>query len=133
MQQRRPQPTVPGMDTLEVWRNIKKGDKLEKHGKIWTWCTHHKSDKIGYDGLYYHNHTNDNHYEWRSKKESKTEAFTTTSGKPPSGKSKSLQISDNVKNSLCTNFCCSKEDLNKIIESEEYLNQSVWINGIVIK
>ena len=64
---------------------------------------------------------------------SKTEAFTTPSGKLLSGKSKSLQISNNVKNALCTNFCCSKEDLNKIIESEEYLNQSVWINGIFIK
>ena len=55
------EPTVPGMCTLEVWRNIKKGNKLEKHGKIWTWCTHHKSDKFVCDGVYCHNRTNDTH------------------------------------------------------------------------
>ena len=98
------EPTVPGMDMLEVWRTIQKGDTVEKHGKIWNWCTHNKSDKFGYDGLYYHNHTNNTHDEWRSSKKSKTETFTTPSGKPPSGKSRSLQISDNMKNALCTNF-----------------------------
>ena len=53
---------------------------------------------------------------------SKTEDFTTMSGKPLSGKSKSLQISDNVKNDVFTNFFCSKEYLDKIIESQESLN-----------
>ena len=73
-------PTVPGMNTLELWRTIKKGDTVDKHGKICNWCTHHKSGKFGYDGLYYHNHTNDSNDEWRSIKKSKTEAFTTPSG-----------------------------------------------------
>ena len=114
-------PTVPGMDTLEIWRTIKKGDTVDNHGKIWTWCTHHKSDNFGYDGLYYHNHTNDTHYEWRSSKKIKTEAFTNPSGKPPSGKPKSFQISDNMKNAICTNFFCSEEDLKNIIESGESL------------
>ena len=116
------EPTVPGMDALELWRTIKKGDTVEKHGKTWNWCTHHKSDKFGYYGLYYHNHTINTQDEWKSSKKSKTEAFATLSGKPLSGKSKSLQISDNVKNYVFTNFFCSKEYLDKIIESQESLN-----------
>ena len=40
------------MGTLEKWRTVKKGETVEKYGKIWTWCPKHRSEKYGYDGLY---------------------------------------------------------------------------------
>ena len=46
------EPKVPGTDTLEKWRTVKKGETVEKYGKIWTWCPKHRSEKYGYDGLY---------------------------------------------------------------------------------
>ena len=122
-------PTVPGMDTLAVWRTKKVGDKIEKNGTTYHWCTHHKSEKFGYDGLYYASHDDASHAEWKKSgggnharvfgAKSGSSALTTSSSssKPTSGKD--LQISEALKAVLCTNFCVSEEDINKIIKATD--------------
>ena len=112
------EPKVEGCNTLELWRTIKKGDTLEKFRKTWTWCPHHKSDKFGYDGLYYSSHTADTHDAWRQDKSGFTSGKKREHG-PDKNKSKeTLHILEGVKTTLCTNFCCSEEDLDKILADD---------------
>ena len=110
------EPTVPGMDTLEVWRTKFVGDTVEKQGKTWSWCKHHKSNKYGYDGLYYHNHTTATHDEWKGNKGGKRSGPAPEANKLAT--EKALQISERTRTALCTNFCYSQADLDKIIEED---------------
>ena len=45
----------------------------------------------------------------------------------------SLQISDTLKNALCTNLCVSEKDLAKFLDSAEVGNEVARRNGIALK
>ena len=122
--------TVPGMDTLAVWRTKKVGDTLVKSGTTYHWCTHHKSEKFGYDGLYYASHDDASHDEWKQSGGGNrarifgANAKVSTSESTTKSKSshKDLQISEALKTALCTNLCVSEEDIDKIIKSTSQEN-----------
>ena len=95
-------------------------DQVKLIFHIWfeTWCPHHKSNKFGYDGLYYSSHTADTHDAWRQDKSGFTSCKKREHDPDKNKLKKSLQISESVKTTLCTNFCCSEEDLDKILADD---------------
>ena len=113
--------TVPGMSPLKLWRTVFKGDTIVKDGVTYYWCTKHKYEGH-YDGLYYSNHKTSTHDEWRANKRSKrrgtnpggagTGSKTTAAAKPE----QSLKIPDTLRTALCTNFCISEEDMDKVFK-----------------
>ncbi len=105
-------------DEFFNWRKTFKGASVERQGKTWDWCPHHKKEGH-YDGLYYSNHTAETHEAWKAK--GKRGGGRTPPPTPTNGKA-SLKISDTLKNALCTNLCVSEEDLAKIIDSAESEN-----------
>ena len=127
------EPTVTGMNTLAVWRTKKVGETCEKNGTTFHWCTHHKSEKFGYDGLYFASHDDASHDEWKkagagnrlrifgAKTGSSALTTSSSSSAPASGKA-DLQISEVLKAALCTNLCVSEEDIDKIIKATDQEN-----------
>ena len=104
------------MNSLKKWRTINKGPTLMKDGVTHHWCTHHVCEGR-YDGLYYHNHTESSHEQWAAKKRGGRAAKTTvpSPAAPTPAVEPNLMISDSLKNSLCTNFCISEEDLARVV------------------
>ena len=116
--------TVLGMDTLAVWRTNKVGDTLVKDGVTYHWCTHHKSEKFGYDGLYYASHDDASHAKWKQEGGGNRARIFGANASEPNSRSntqsksdKGLQISEALKMALCTNLCVSEEDIDKIIKA----------------
>ena len=108
--------TILGMSSLKKWRTINKGPTLVKDGVTHHWCKHHVYE-VRYYGLYYHNHTEASHEQWAAKKSGGRAAKTTglASAAPTPAVEPNLNISDALKNALCTNFCISEEDLAKVV------------------
>lgn len=108
-------------DEFFNWRKTFKGQTVERQGKSWNWCPHHKKDGH-YDGLYYSNHTADTHAAWktRNKRGGPKTPGTAPASTPVTTPTKaSLQISETLRNALCTNLCVSEEDLAKIIDAAD--------------
>ena len=119
------------MDTLAVWRTKKVGDTIVKDGVTYHWCTHHKSEKFGYDGLYYASHDDASHEKWKKSgggnrarvfADAGSSALTTSASASQPTAGTDLQISEALKTALCTNLCISEEDINKIINSTDQEN-----------
>ena len=113
------QPTeemVPGTKTLKLWRTKNVGPTVTKDGVTWNWCPHHKDPQGRFDGLYYSSHDKDSHAEWAEKNRNRSRSTgpKRQAAAPSAG---SLQISEALKNALCTNLCVPEEDLNKIVDS----------------
>ena len=115
---------VEGTKTLKKWRTVNVGPTVKLDGTLYSWCPHHKHSNGFFDGLYYSSHTADTHSEWadnqkKRKKNNKTPGTPTAGTGTPAASSGSLQISDALKNALCTNLCVTEEDLAKIMETVE--------------
>ena len=87
-----------------------------KAGVTHHWCKHHLYEGR-YNGLYYHNHTEDPHEQWAAKKCGGREAKTTGTAPvaPTPAVEPNLNISDALNNAICTNLCIIKEDLAKVV------------------
>lgn len=57
---------------IPKWRTVKKGDKVDKEGKTWWWCPHHKKEGL-FDGLYMP-HKPSEHDEWKRQKDERIAA-----------------------------------------------------------
>ena len=103
------------------------GSTVKVDGTLYSWCPHHKHSDGVFDGLYYSSHTADTHSDW-AENQKKKRKNTRTPGTPaagagtPAASNGSLQISDALKNTLCTNLCVTQEDLDKIMETVESKN-----------
>ena len=82
----------------------KKSDSIEKDGKTWHWCLHHKVDGT-YDGLYV-THRPEEHEDWKKNKfQFRCEKFQKNKKKEDEieeSSNKSLMINDNLKTALLT-------------------------------
>ena len=100
---------------IPEWRTIKKGEKLDKDGKTWWWCPHHKKEGL-FDGLYMP-HKASEHDEWKKKKDERMAArkaakrgSSANSTKSNGGKSKKkLELTDAMKNALVTDGNMTEE------------------------
>ena len=124
---------LPGCKTLLAWRAKFVGKKITKNGVVWNWCPHHVDPGGKYSGLYYENHDENTHAEFMKKKRERfaqykanrsaggntTGGGTAGGGTPAAG---SMQISEALKTALCTNFCVTEDDLNKVVNSVEQEN-----------
>ena len=119
---------VPGTRNLKAWRTKFVGKKITRDGQEQNWCPHHVDSGGKWNGLYYNNHDEHTHTEWKAKNKEKFRSRSDgakSEGTNPGGKTPtagSMQISDALKNALCTNFCVSEDDLNKIVDSAGHLN-----------
>ena len=80
------------------WRTKKGKDKVEKDGKTWWWCPHHKREGY-FDGLYMP-HKPCDHDKWAENKKKWKDKRNDKKGND-SGKSK-LNLSDALKSALMT-------------------------------
>ena len=96
---------VAGTKTLKKWRTKNVGSTVKVDGTLYNWCPHHKHSEGIFDGLYYSSHTVDTHDAWvENQKQRKADkrAPGAPAAKTPATPSGSLQISDALKNALCT-------------------------------
>ena len=115
--------------SVEGWRMKKKGDSLERDGKTWHWCPHHKLPGV-FDGLYMPHKPGKEHDEWVSKKKQRQErrkqgkASENSSGgstggsggsSTGSGNSTKLAFSDRLKTVLITKLSLSDADAQSLV------------------
>ena len=55
--------------SVEAWRMKKKSDSVERDGKTWHWCPHHKLPGV-FDGLYMQHKPGKGHDEWLPRRKS---------------------------------------------------------------
>ena len=116
---------VEGTKTLKKWRTVNVGSTVKVDGTLYNWCPHHKHSEGTFDGLYYSSHTVDTHDAWvenQKQRKAAKRAPGAPAAKTPATPSGSLQISDALKNALCTNLCVTQEDIDKIMETVESKN-----------
>ena len=101
------------------------GSTVKMDGTIYNWCPHHKHSEGTFDGLYYISHTVDTHDAWaenQKKRKANKRPPGAPAAKTPAALNGSLQISDALKNSLCTNLCVMQEDINQMMVTVESKN-----------
>ena len=105
-----PQEIVPGT-SVQKWRTKYDGDAKTVDGKKWYWCRLHKLEGK-WDGLYV-GHTEENH-----KGKGKATTFTPKEKTDTASKTSQsqLQLNSRLKQVMCTNFCLSEEDVDKIFD-----------------
>ena len=111
------------VDGLLRERTIKDGESKVIDGQTFHWCPHHKHPKGLWDGLYV-KHTADQHDEVckrRGKTTKSTAATTATAGTTAPGDGAGsgtaqtgLQLTDKLKEVMCTNLFCTSDDVDKI-------------------
>ena len=89
---------------IPVWRTQKIGDKIDKDGKTWWWCPHHKKEGL-FDGLYM-THKPSEHDNWAKNKK---ENWAKKKKADSSSDSKTLTLSDGLKQALMTEANLSAE------------------------
>ena len=86
---------------IPVWRTEKKGDSVQRDGKTWWWCPHHKKEGL-FDGLYM-THKPSEHDEWsRKQKEFYAKKKNKSNSANGSNASASLTLTDSMKQALMT-------------------------------
>lgn len=106
---------------VQLWRTKFRGKTITRDGKTWNWCPHHKHPAGHYEGLYYDNHDESGHNEWKQRRnaqtrqgKAKTAAATSAPTAGDAGKKK-LTIANELKTAFASNLCVSEEDIEKII------------------
>jgi hypothetical protein len=106
---------------VQLWRTKFGGKTLIRDGKTWNWCPYHKHPAGHYEGLYYDNHDESGHNEWKQRRNAQTRqgkakmaAATSAPTAGDAGKKK-LTIANELKTAFASNLCVSKEDIEKII------------------
>ena len=88
---------------IPEWRTIKKGDKVDKDGKTWWWCPHHKAEGL-FDGLYV-THKSEDHDKWKKDKKNfrrnKSSSSSSVDSESKSSTQK-LQLTESMKQALMT-------------------------------
>ena len=101
---------------IPQWRTEKKGDKVDKDGKTWWWCPHHKREGL-FDGLYMP-HKPSEHDEWKKKKDEKRAAQkgkrNGDSSSSSKGSKSKLQLTDAMRNALVTDGNMTAEQANAL-------------------
>jgi len=110
--------------SIQAWRMTKTEDSLERDGKQWYWCPHHKMEG-SYDGLYV-THKPEEHDEWKNNKAqfrkkryeaSKNNDSHDTSKEEDSAKK--LTINDNMKAALLTHCDLTGAQIDEMIEKAQ--------------
>ena len=108
------------------WRMKKGPEQMDKDGKTWYWCPHHKIEGK-YDGLYV-THKPEDHDEWlqrknariakkkRVKDDNKSE---NSSNKKDDEDSNKMVISDSLKAALMTHMDISPEQVEALVKEAE--------------
>ena len=111
---------------LADWRMKKGSEQMEKEGKTWYWCPHHKIEGK-YDGLYV-THKPEEHDDWlqrknarlakkkRAKEDSKRDESINKSDYADDNK---LMISDSLKAALMTHMDISPEQVEALVKEAE--------------
>ena len=103
----------PSFRPVADWRKTKTdGDKLEKDGKTWYWCPHHKSEDRGHpEGLYVTHTLEDCNVAKRRQKKDKNSSKSSDSSSKPKSK---LAIGDNLKAVLMTRHALTSEEAEAV-------------------
>ena len=95
----------------------KTSDSIEKDGKTWHWCPHHKVDGT-YDGLYV-THRPEEYEDWKKNKfQFRREKFQKDKKKEDEiekSSNKSLMINDNLKAALLTHSDLTGAQIDKLM------------------
>ena len=102
---------------VQKWRTVNVGPSVTRDGVEWKWCPHHKHPRGHYSGLYYSNHDESTHAEWKQRKDARSNKTAATTDKQPSEAPKKLTIANELKNAFMTNLHVSEADIDKIIAS----------------
>ena len=111
---------------IAAWRMKKGPEKLDRDGKTWFWCPHHKMEGQ-YDGLYV-THRPEEHDVWLKRKNerltrrrrAKENQNDSEHGKQPGEDgSKKLVISDSLKSALMTHMDVSPEQIDALVKEAE--------------
>ena len=93
------------------WRTKKGKDSVNRDGKQWWWCPHHKKEGL-FDGLYM-THKPCDHDEWLEKKKERRqkakEMKKQSGGGNSKNKNKKLTLTDSMKQALMTNANMTEE------------------------
>jgi hypothetical protein len=57
---------------VQLWQTKFCGKTITRDGKTWNWCPHHKHPAGHYKGLYYDNHDESGHNEWKQRRNAQT-------------------------------------------------------------
>ena len=104
---------------VDKWRTENKGATITRDGVTYHWCPKHVHPGGAYSGLYYRDHDEAGHDEWKktrrwNKKPGESTAATTDASKgAPSAKK--LTIAPELKTALATTFCVPEEDVEKVL------------------
>lgn len=102
-----------------AWRTKEQGKTATWKGRVHTWCPNHKKAGV-FDGMYYDSHTPETHDTWQAAMDAKYPKKNGAATTPATAtSSKSLHISEALRNALCTNLCVSEDDLAKIISDSQ--------------
>ena len=106
---------------------MKKGpEKLDKDGKTWFWCSHHKIEGQ-YSGLYV-SHKAEDHDAWLKQKNEQlakrrqakdSEKESDEGNQPEDNRSNKLVISDSLKAALMTHMDVSPEQIDALVKEAE--------------
>jgi len=109
---------------IAAWRMKKGPDQMDKDGKTWFWCPHHKIEGR-YDGLYV-THKPEDHDAWQKRK---NERLAKRKGakdnqredpkKTDEDGTKKLVISDSLKSALMTHMDISPEQIDALVNDAE--------------
>ena len=102
---------------VQKWRTVNKGPSVTRDGVVWKWCPHHKHPRGHYSGLYYSNHDESTHAEWKQNKDANRGRKTaaTTDKQPEDSSSKKLTIANELKTAFMSSLHVSEADIDKII------------------
>ena len=105
---------------IEKWRTINVGATTTHNGTQWSWCPHHKHPQGLYSGLYYKDHNETSHEEWKKARKARDAAQkktdSATDDKTQGAGKKKMVISDELKTAFVTDLCVSEEDIQKILD-----------------
>jgi len=105
--------------SIKSWRMVKTNDSVERDGKTWYWCPHHKVEG-SYDGLYV-THKAEEHDEWKNnrsqfrKKKFETKKDGDSDAASNNG-SRKLYMNDNLKAALLTHSDLSAIQIDELLE-----------------
>ena len=111
---------------IAAWRMKKGPDQMDKNGKTWFWCPHHKIQGQ-YDGLYV-THKPEDHDAWLKRENERLAKRRRAKDNPKESEearkadengTKKLVISDSLKSALTTQMDISPEQIEALVNETE--------------
>lgn len=104
---------------VDKWRTENKGATIVRDGVTYHWCPKHKHPAGAYNGLYYRDHDEAGHDEWKKtrrwNKKSGSDGSNGAAAPTPGGPAKKLTIASELKTAFATDFCISEADIDKVL------------------